>query len=73
MMAGEPAEADLRSAMEGLEPVVLLNTAWETALATGVLTHMEFTIVSALSLTPESVVNGTVKAPKRVGTVRYRG
>ena len=39
MMAGEPAEADLRSAMEGLEPVVLLNTAWETALATGVLTH----------------------------------
>ena len=51
MMAGEPAEADLRSAMEGLEPVVLLNTAWETALATGVLTHMEFAIVSALSLT----------------------
>ena len=22
---------------------------------------------------PESVVNGTVKAPKRIGTVRYRG
>ena len=37
--------------MEGLEPPVLLNTAWETALATGALTHMEFEVVSALSLT----------------------
>ena len=51
MTERDGAEAELRSATEGLEPVVLLNTAWETALATGVLTHMEFTIVSALSLT----------------------
>lgn len=51
MSAREGAEADLRAAIEGLEPVVLLNTAWETALATGVLTHLEFASVSALSLT----------------------
>lgn len=43
--------ADARRVMEGLEPPVLLNTAWETALATGALTHMDFEIVSALSLT----------------------
>lgn len=42
---------DLRSIMEGLDPPVLLSTAWETALATGALTHMEFEVVSALSLT----------------------
>lgn len=45
------APADLTSIMEGLKPPVLLNTAWETALATGALTHMEFEVVSALSLT----------------------
>lgn len=42
---------DVRSIMEGLTPPVLLNTAWETALATGALTHMDFEVVSALSLT----------------------
>ena len=42
---------DVRSIMEGLEAPILLNTAWETALATGALTHMEFEVVSALSLT----------------------
>ena len=42
---------DVRSVLEGLTPPVLLNTAWETALATGALTHMEFEVVSALSLT----------------------
>ncbi|MDX1494571.1 MAG: hypothetical protein R3253_10955 [Longimicrobiales bacterium] len=42
---------DVASIMEGLTPPVLLNTAWETALATGALTHMEFEVVSALSLT----------------------
>lgn len=42
---------DIRSIMEGLQAPVLLNTAWETALATGALTHMEFEVVSALSLT----------------------
>ena len=42
---------DVRSIMEGLTPPVLLSTAWETALATGALTHMDFEVVSALSLT----------------------
>ena len=45
------ARMDIRSVMEGLTPPVLLNTAWETSLATGALTHMEFEVVSALSLT----------------------
>lgn len=45
------APTDVVSIMEGLTPPVLLNTAWETALATGALTHMEFEVVSALSLT----------------------
>lgn len=45
------APSDLASIMEGLTAPVLLNTAWETALATGALTHMEFEVVSALSLT----------------------
>jgi hypothetical protein len=44
-------DIDVRSVMEGLEAPVLLSTAWETALATGALTHMEFEVVSALSLT----------------------
>ena len=42
---------DVRPVLEGLEPPVLLSTAWATSLATGVLTHMEFEVVSALSLT----------------------
>lgn len=45
------ARMDIRSVMEGLTPPVLLNTAWETSLATGALTHMQFEVVSALSLT----------------------
>lgn len=51
MAAGENAGPDLRSVVEGLEPAVLLSTAWETALATGALTHLEFELVQALSLT----------------------
>ena len=46
-----PPVVDLRSIMEGLEAPVLLNTAWETSLATGALTHMDFDMVRALSLT----------------------
>ncbi|NIU34440.1 MAG: hypothetical protein GWM92_00975 [Gemmatimonadetes bacterium] len=37
--------------VEGLEPTVLLNTAWETAVATGALNYMGYETVSALSLT----------------------
>lgn len=48
---GGTSAADLRSVVEGLEPTVLLNTAWETALATGALNYMSYETVSALSLT----------------------
>lgn len=42
---------DVRSVIEGLQPTVLLNTAWQTSLATGALTHIDVETVSALSLT----------------------
>jgi len=42
---------DVRSIVEGVRPTVLLNTAWQTALATGALTHIDVETVSALSLT----------------------
>lgn len=51
MLNGSEVQAELRNVMEGLETPVLLNTAWETALATGALTHIDVQIVSALSLT----------------------
>lgn len=51
MIATPPPVIDLRRIMEGFETPVLLNTAWETALATGALTHMDFEVVRALSLT----------------------
>jgi hypothetical protein len=51
MLLTPPPIVDLRSIMEGLEAPVLLSTAWETALATGALTHMDFEVVRALSLT----------------------
>ncbi len=50
-MDQEGASMDLRSIMEGVEIPVILNTAWQTALATGALTHMDVETVSALSLT----------------------
>jgi hypothetical protein len=51
-MAEDPNRAvEVRSIVEGLEPAVLLSTAWETALATGALTHMDVETVSGLSLT----------------------
>jgi hypothetical protein len=51
MNAMPPQEVDVRSIMEGLQTPMLLNAAWETALATGALNHMDFEVVSALSLT----------------------
>lgn len=48
---GDGASVDLRSIMEGVETPVILNTAWQTALATGALTHMDVELVSDLSLT----------------------
>jgi hypothetical protein len=37
--------------VESYNPVVLQSTAWETALATGSVSKMEYNLVSALSLT----------------------
>jgi hypothetical protein len=37
--------------IESYSPVVLRSTAWETALATGSLSKMDYSLVSALSLT----------------------
>lgn len=39
------------SILESYTPVVLQSTAWETALATGSVTKMDYSLVSALSLT----------------------
>lgn len=49
-MAAEPDRSvDVHSIVEGLQPTVLLNTAWETALATGAFRHMDVNTVSRLS------------------------
>jgi hypothetical protein len=37
--------------IDGLRPPALLQTAWQTAVATGALTHLGYETVSALSLT----------------------
>jgi hypothetical protein len=42
---------DVRSVMEGLQLTPLRNAAWQTALGTGVLTHIDVETVWALSLT----------------------
>lgn len=51
--AGRPGAAELREvgSGEGLRPPFLLDAAWQTALATGVLRHMDYETVSALSMT----------------------
>ena len=40
-----------RSIMDSMKPIVLSNSAWETAVATGALAQMDFELVSALTLT----------------------
>jgi hypothetical protein len=51
--SGTPGGAELREVVggEGLRLPFLLDAAWQTALATGVLRHMDYETVSALSLT----------------------
>jgi hypothetical protein len=46
-----PSPVEFRSIMEQFQPFVLLNSAWQTAVATGVLARMDYELVSALSLT----------------------
>jgi len=43
--------AEFVAVVESYSPVVLQSTAWETALATGSLAKMEYSLVAALSLT----------------------
>ena len=42
---------EFRNIMDSMQPVVLTNSAWQTAVATGALGRMDFELVSALSLT----------------------
>ena len=46
-------ESDFQSAVgvDGLRPPSLLQTAWQTSIATGALTHLDYETVAALSLT----------------------
>ena len=41
----------IRNIMDGFQPAILVNTAWETAVATGTLAHMDYDVVAGLSLT----------------------
>jgi len=52
-IAGEGIEspAEFRNILDALQPAVLLNSAWETAVATGVLSRMDYEVVAAVSLT----------------------
>jgi len=48
---GGGSAVEFRNILDSFQSAVLLTSAWETALATGALTHMDYEIVSALSLT----------------------
>jgi|SRR5688572_1664214 hypothetical protein len=50
-VAHPAAAADMRSIVEGLKAARLRNTGWETALASGALTHVDVETISYLSLT----------------------
>ena len=45
------AEFQSTIGVDGLRPPSLLQTAWQTAVATGALTHLDYETVAALSLT----------------------
>jgi hypothetical protein len=49
-LANPSQAADMRSIVEGLRSPVLLNTAWQTSLATGAVTYIGVETVSALSV-----------------------
>ncbi len=48
---GSGSAVEFRNILDSFQSAVLLTSAWETALATGALTHIDYEIVSALSLT----------------------
>ena len=41
----------IRNVLEGFQPALLVNTAWETAVATGALGYMDYDVVAGLSRT----------------------
>jgi len=49
--SGEDSTAEIREVLDSLQPAVLLTTAWDTALATGALSQMDYELVYAMSLT----------------------
>ena len=48
---GIDSAVEFRNILDALQPAVLLSSAWETAVATGVLSRMDYELVAALSLT----------------------
>jgi hypothetical protein len=48
---GDVPPTTIRNVMEGFQPAILVNTAWETAVATGALGYMDYDVVAGLSLT----------------------
>jgi len=42
---------EYRNIMEGFQPTLLLRTAWDTSVATGALSRMDYELVAALSQT----------------------
>ena len=48
---GTTSLSTFRNIIDGFEPAILVNTAWETGVATGAVSHMEYDIVAGLSLT----------------------
>jgi hypothetical protein len=46
-----PTDFQAAAGVDGMRPPFLLATAWQTAVATGALTHIDYETVSALSLT----------------------
>lgn len=43
--------SELTEIVQGFQPAILEHTAWDTAVATGALTKMDYELVNALSLT----------------------
>lgn len=48
---GLDSPVEFRNILDALQPAVLLSSAWQTAVATGVLSRMDYEMVAALSLT----------------------
>jgi hypothetical protein len=61
---------EFRNVMDAMQPVVLTNSAWQTAVATGVLGRMDFELVSALTLTYNTQLRFDEKYRNALRTLR---